>query len=60
MAATEPPKWKPLCFVIGPIVKEGTAERRHVDLLLNAIIKPVTECAECGYHVKRVGALNGR
>jgi hypothetical protein len=29
----------PLCFVIGPIGKEGSPERRYSDLLLNAVIK---------------------
>lgn len=44
---------KPLCFVIGPIGKDGTAERKHADLLLNAVIKQVLQREEFGYHVKR-------
>lgn len=48
-----PDKPRPLCFVIGPIGKEGTAERRHSDLLLNAIIKDVLRRQEFNYEVKR-------
>jgi len=44
---------KPLCFVIGPIGKDGSGERKHADLLLHAIIKEVLEGEEFGYKVKR-------
>jgi hypothetical protein len=44
---------KPLCFVIGPIGKDGTPERKHADLLLHSVIKDVLEVEEFGYHVKR-------
>jgi len=44
---------KPLCFVIGPIGKDGTAERKHSDLLLHSVIKEVLETEEFGYQVKR-------
>ena len=44
---------KPLCFVIGPIAKDGGSERKHSDLLLNAVIKDVLQREEFGYHVKR-------
>jgi hypothetical protein len=44
---------KPLCFVIGPIGQEGTAERRHADLLLHTLVKLVLEAEELGYQVKR-------
>lgn len=44
---------QPLCFVIGPIGKEGTSERKHADLLLHTLMKPVLEAEEFGYHVKR-------
>jgi hypothetical protein len=43
----------PLCFVIGPIGKDGTDLRKHADLLLHAVIKHVLESAEFGYRVKR-------
>jgi hypothetical protein len=43
----------PLCFVIGPIGKDASPERRHSDLLLNAVIKHVLEQVEFGYKVKR-------
>jgi hypothetical protein len=43
----------PLCFVIGPIGKEGGPERKHADLLLNAVIKHVLATDEFGYEVKR-------
>jgi len=43
----------PLCFVVGPIGKDGSVERKHADLLLNAIIKHVLENEEFGYKVKR-------
>lgn len=42
-----------LCFVIGPIGKEGTAERKHADLLLYSLIKHVLENEEFNYKVKR-------
>jgi hypothetical protein len=42
-----------LCFVVGPIGKDGSSERKHADLLLNAVIKHVLEGSEFGYHVKR-------
>jgi hypothetical protein len=44
---------KPLCFVVGPIGKDGSLERKHSDLLLNAVIKHVLQQDEFGYHVKR-------
>jgi hypothetical protein len=44
---------KALCFVIGPIGKDGTAERRHSDLLLKSVLKPVLQGEEFGYYVKR-------
>ena len=43
----------PLCFVVGPIGKDGTAERKHADLPLNAVIKHTLEAEEFGYRVKR-------
>jgi hypothetical protein len=49
---TEAPK-SPLCFVIGPIGKDGSPERKHADLLLHAVIKEVLEAKEFGYKVKR-------
>jgi hypothetical protein len=44
---------KALCFVIGVIGKDGTTERRHADLLLNAVIKHVLQQEEFRYIVKR-------
>lgn len=44
---------KPLCFVIGPIGKDGGLERKHADLLLNAVIKEVLQAEEFNYAVKR-------
>ena len=44
---------QPLCFVIGPIGKDGSTERKHSDLLLNAVIKQVLQQDEFGYAVKR-------
>src|SRR5580704_4550158 len=44
---------KPLCFVIGPIGKDGSLERKHSDLLLNALIKQVLQQDEFNYTVKR-------
>jgi hypothetical protein len=49
---TEAPK-APLCFVIGPIGKDGSPERKHADLLLHAVIREVFEAKEFGYKVKR-------
>jgi hypothetical protein len=48
----ETPK-TPLCFVIGPIGKDGSSERKHADLLLHAVIKEVLGGQEFGYRVKR-------
>lgn len=42
-----------LCFVIGPIGKDGSPERKHADLLLHAVIKEVLGNNEFGYKVKR-------
>jgi hypothetical protein len=42
-----------MCFVIGPIGKAGSEERKHADFLLLGIIKPVLEGGEFGYTVKR-------
>ena len=50
--ATETPK-TPLCFVIGPIGRDGSSERKHADLLLHAVIKQVLGAEEFGYQVKR-------
>src|SRR6266540_6700582 len=46
-------KGKPLCFVIGPIGKDSSSERKHADLLLHAVIKHVLQQDEFGYLVKR-------
>lgn len=51
-STTEAPK-APLCFVVGPIGKDGSPERKHADLLLHAVIKEVLEAKEFGYKVKR-------
>jgi hypothetical protein len=44
---------KPLCFVVGPIGKDGSPERKHADMMLNAVIKHVLTAEEFGYRVKR-------
>ena len=44
---------KPLCFVIGPIGKNGSSERQHADFLLYGLIKHVLESDEFGFRVKR-------
>lgn len=46
------PTPKPLCFVIGPIGKDGSPERRHADFMLHGLIKHVLEGPEFGYQVK--------
>jgi hypothetical protein len=56
MADTVKPPKSPLCFVIGPIGRDGSAERKHADLLLNTVIKQVLETGEFGYKVKRADA----
>jgi hypothetical protein len=53
MAAKKQAPKDHLCFVIGPIGKDGSVERKHADLLLNAIIKLVLGAEEFGYRVKR-------
>ena len=40
------------CFVVSPIGLEGSVERKHSDLVLNYIIKPVLEC-KFEYDVRR-------
>lgn len=42
-----------LCFVIGPIGKDNSVERKHADLLLHSVIKHVLEDSEFKYTVKR-------
>ena len=44
---------KPLCFVIGPIGKDGSQERKHSDLLLHSVVKQVLQQEEFDYIVKR-------
>lgn len=44
---------KRLCFVVGPIGKDGSIERKHSDMLLHALIKHVLMADEFGYVVKR-------
>jgi hypothetical protein len=53
MANAVDPGKTPLCFVIGPIGKDGSPERKHADLLLHSVIKEVLEAEEFGYRVKR-------
>jgi hypothetical protein len=53
MASTAEAAKPPLCFVIGPIGKDLSSERKHADLLLHAVIKHVLEAEEFGYKVKR-------
>lgn len=42
-----------LCFVVGPIGSDGSEARKHSDLLLNAVIKPVLQDSVLNYKVKR-------
>jgi hypothetical protein len=42
-----------LCFVIGPIGRDGSRERKYSDLLLNVVIKHVLQGDDLGYRVKR-------
>lgn len=59
-------KTRKLCFVIGPIGKDASPERKHADMLLNVIIKDVLEKAEFDYQVRRAdedadpGMINDR
>lgn len=53
MPASKKASKVPLCFVIGPIGKDGGPERRHADLLLHSVIKHVLQSEEFGYRVKR-------
>jgi hypothetical protein len=43
----------PLFFVIGPIGKDFSPERKHSDLLLHAVIKQILEAQGFDYQVKR-------
>lgn len=53
------------CFVIGPIGEPGSDQRKHADMLLNAVVREVLE-KECGYRVIRAdqtaepGMINDR
>jgi hypothetical protein len=49
----EKPTQPPLCFVIGPIGRDGTSERKHADLLLHSVIRHVLESGDFNYKVKR-------
>lgn len=55
-----------LCFVIGPIGKDRTPERKHADLILYTVIKHTLEQAEFCYQVRRAdgdanpGMINDR
>jgi hypothetical protein len=51
--STEDDSKKPLCFVVGPIGKDGSIERKHSDMMLHALIKHVLTAEEFGYTVKR-------
>ena len=53
MASTAEAAKPPLCFVIGPIGKDLSQDRKHADLLLHAVIKHVLEAEEFRYKVKR-------
>lgn len=41
------------CFVIGPIGKEGSLERKHADILLNAVVREALKDCEPPYDVVR-------
>lgn len=41
------------CFVIGPIGKEGSPERKHSDMLLNAVIREALQDYDPPYEVVR-------
>ena len=50
--ASTPPE-KPTRFVVGPIGKDRSDERKHADFLLHGIIKHVLEADGFGYTVTR-------
>jgi len=41
------------CFVIGPIGKPGSPERKHADMLLNAVIREALEGSDPSYEIVR-------
>jgi hypothetical protein len=41
------------CFVIGPIGKPGSPERKHADMLLNAVIREALEGSDPPYEIVR-------
>jgi hypothetical protein len=41
------------CFVIGPIGKEGSIERKHADMLLNAVVREALKGCDPPYEVVR-------
>jgi len=41
------------CFVIGPIGKPGSTERKHADMLLNAVIREALEGGDPPYEIVR-------
>jgi hypothetical protein len=41
------------CLVIGPIGTVGSEQRKHADMLLNAVVKAVLEADDFGYEVVR-------
>jgi hypothetical protein len=53
MKEKEDKEKQPLCFVVGPIGKENSDERKHSDMLLNALIKYVLCGQEFAFRVRR-------
>jgi hypothetical protein len=41
------------CFVIGPIGKEGSIERKHADMLLNAVVREALKDCDPPYELVR-------
>src|SRR3954471_6032863 len=46
------------CFVVSPIGEPGSATRKHADMVLNSIVKPVATKSEFGFVVARADEIS--
>ena len=53
--ATAAAGWKKICFYITPIGDDGTEERRHANMMLKHVVRPVFEAA--GFKVVRADEI---
>ncbi len=49
--------WDTICFYITPLGEEGSEERRHADMMLRHVLKPVFEDASINFQVVRADEI---